>query len=376
MKIPSITFVFDRKHTATRTKEAAVELRVTLDRKRVYMSTGVRLCKGQWKNGEVVGRMDCAVLNRLLAGVRLRALGAVEALARGGTLDIRSIPAMLRSRASSMTFPQYVGKRASERSVRASTRERYLCFKRFLESWRGIVTFSDVSVSSVRAMNECLARRGLKDSTIRSYNKYMHLFICDAVADGLLPSNPYDTGKIRVPRRSEGQIECLSAEQVDRLRGLDLGEGFLSRTRDVFLFQCLTGLSYSDVRAFDMSVFTRNTYGMLCAEGRRVKTGSPYYLCLLPEAEAIAARYGGRLPVPSNQKYNAYLKVLGAGIGCPRLHSHMGRSTFATMMLNKGVPVDVLRHMVGHRDRSQTERYATMREQTIGRFFKEVSSSE
>lgn len=157
MKIPSITFVFDRKHTATRTKEAAVELRVTLDRKRVYMSTGVRLCKGQWKNGEVVGRMDCAVLNRLLAGVRLRALEAVEALARGGTLDIRSIPAMLRSRASSMTFPQYVGKRASERPVRASTRGRYLCFKRFLESWRGIVTFSDVSVSSVRAMNECLA---------------------------------------------------------------------------------------------------------------------------------------------------------------------------------------------------------------------------
>lgn len=78
----------------------------------------------------------------------------------------------------------------------------------------------------------------------------------------------------------------------------------------------------------------------------------------------------------SNARYNAYLKIIGAYIECPHLHSHMGRSTFATMMLNKGVSIDVLRHIVGHRDRSQTERYATMRRDNIMQAFKKVRDGE
>ena len=251
------------------------------------MSTGVRVKKGQWKDGKVVASLDNVILNKILTDIQSRVLDIIENMMREGNIDISVIPRLLRTSTDSMTFIQYVEKRAAERPVRESTRKRYYCFLRFLKEWRGIVYFGDVTETAVRTMNETLARRHLMDSTIRSYNKYLHLFIVDAVTDGYLKSNPYATGRIKVPRGEKGQIECLAPWQVDKLRELELGENFLSRVRDVFLFQCYTGLAYSDLKAFDITNFKRNADGMLCSDGHRTKTGSLYTLCILPEAEEI-----------------------------------------------------------------------------------------
>lgn len=67
-----------------------------------------------------------------------------------------------------------------------------------------------------------------------------------------------------------------------------------------------------------------------------------------------------------------YLKALGQMIGEPSLHSHMGRSTFASTMLNKGVSTDVVKHALGHTTTLQTNRYATMRDKTIKDAFKKM----
>ena len=43
-KTPLLEFIYNRRKTATETKEAAVELRVTYERRQKYMSTGIRFC--------------------------------------------------------------------------------------------------------------------------------------------------------------------------------------------------------------------------------------------------------------------------------------------------------------------------------------------
>ena len=59
-KTPLVEFVYNRHKTASATKEAAVELRVTFERK------GVRLLPKQWHRGTVTNRVDAIQLNQTL----------------------------------------------------------------------------------------------------------------------------------------------------------------------------------------------------------------------------------------------------------------------------------------------------------------------
>ena len=54
MKYPTIRFVFDRKHQATKTRTGLVQMGVTSERKRTWISTGMRLYSDQWDDRRIV----------------------------------------------------------------------------------------------------------------------------------------------------------------------------------------------------------------------------------------------------------------------------------------------------------------------------------
>jgi site-specific recombinase XerD len=60
----------------------------------------------------------------------------------------------------------------------------------------------------------------------------------------------------------------------------------------------------------------------------------------------------------NNQRYNQWLKAIGMVVGVERLHSHMGRHSFATWMLSQGAKIENVSRMLGHTTVKQTERYA------------------
>ena len=88
---------------------------------------------------------------------------------------------------------------------------------------------------------------------------------------------------------------------------------------------------------------------------------------LLPKARAIWEKYNWKLPVLSNQKYNSYLQEIGNICGIDKqLHSHLARHTFATIMLNRGVPMVMISRMLGHTSTKITEStYAELLTKTI-----------
>lgn len=63
---PLVALVFNRRHTATATKEAAVELRVSYKKQQKFMATGIKLLPKQWHRGTVVARVDAIEINKLL----------------------------------------------------------------------------------------------------------------------------------------------------------------------------------------------------------------------------------------------------------------------------------------------------------------------
>lgn len=94
--VPVLTFICDRKGQATKTRPAVVELRITANRVRKYISTGVRLFPKEWSNGSVVGRNDWKDLNDQLQVLKRRCSEIITRMMDDGSLDLSAIPGLLK----------------------------------------------------------------------------------------------------------------------------------------------------------------------------------------------------------------------------------------------------------------------------------------
>lgn len=345
-----------------------MEIMATFKGQRKMLATGIMLCLGQWDAASmrVKGRPDAAALNGKLSRMLSFVNKTLDDMVRDGIVSLSLLSP--EPQCERMTFPEYIERRIPLRIAGETSRQRYRTFLDTFRRWGGIKDFADITAASIRRFDEWLHTRVVsgkhyKQSTIYGYHKYLKAFISDAVVDGHLHSNPYKEKRIRIERGNSRQIECLSAAKLSAIE-TTLLTGYLEKTRDLFLFQCYTGLAYADLMLFDMSKCEK-VGDSLVMRGERQKTGIPYTVVLLPKAINILKKHNGQLPHISNQKYNEYLKALGSIIGVPHLHSHMGRSTFASMMLNSGIGTDILKRCLGHTTTIQTDRYATMEEQTI-----------
>lgn len=379
MRVPKVKLVYDRRHQASTDKEGAVDLRVCYDCKQKFLSTGVKVYPKQWdvKNECVKLRNDATSLNKALSDIKNDAITLLTEMSKSGYVDLSRLNEIFKPKAHNLTFHDYMKERIAKRNVSENTRERYFSFyKIFVEEYGKMQRFAEITEAGVRDYDEWLHKRVvnghlMKQSTIYSHHKYLRLFIYDALTDGYVEKNPYQSRRIKIDHGEGGQIPCLTIEQVEKIESLDL-VGYLDKVRDLFLFQCNTGLAFSDMQKFRLRDYTQDKDGKYLIKGQRTKTDTTYIFVLSDKALAIVGKYKGKIPSISNQKYNQYLKVLGQMIGVPTLHSHMGRSTFASTCLNQGMPIDVLKHCLGHTTGFMSERYATMQDETIKQAFKDI----
>ena len=380
MRLPKVKLVFDRKHKASTQKEGTIDLRVCYDNKQKFISTGISVFPKQWdeKNSCVKLRTNAAALNKVLSDITSSAITMLAEMAQTNLIDLSRLSVLTKPKVSDITFIEYIKRRIDQRTVSENTRERYRTFIGIFEDWNGIVTFSDITEAKIRDFDEWLHKRMvkghlMKQSTIYSYHKYLRLFIYDALTDDLVIKNPYQSKRIKIDRGDGGQIASLTQEQLEKVEELSL-VGFLDKTRDLFLFQCYTGLAFSDMQKFKLSNYTIQEDGTYLIKDKRTKTKTTYIFVLSEKAQAILDKHKGRIPKISNQKYNLHLKIIGQMIGVPALHSHMGRSTFASTCLNEGMNTDVLKHALGHTTTLETNRYATMQDKTIKEAFEKLKT--
>lgn len=149
----------------------------------------------------------------------------------------------------------------------------------------------------------------------------------------------------------------------------DIGVLESHRLKALFVFQCYTCLAYHDLAAFDAGRLVDVGGGRWSYSGERGKTGKEYSFLLLRPAVAVLEKYGWRLPVLSNVKYNEYLKVVAqtAGVDKP-ITSHWARHTGATVLLNAGVDMETVARVLGHSSTKVTRStYARLLDDTVVR---------
>jgi site-specific recombinase XerD len=192
------------------------------------------------------------------------------------------------------------------------------------------------------------------------------------IENGKLTTNPFNGIKIR---KKTKDVMFLTESEIHRIMSKKM-VGRLEKVRDLFLFQCFTGLSYSDMANLTKDDFNVNNKGQVYVKKTRQKTGVIYLVVLLDDAKKIAEKYGYSLPVLSNQRYNSYLKEIKdlCHISKP-LHTHIGRHTAATYLLNKGIPIETVAKILGHSDIKQTQHYAKLLDDSVFKEFKKLEET-
>jgi len=82
----------------------------------------------------------------------------------------------------------------------------------------------------------------------------------------------------------------------------------------------------------------------------------------------VLEKYGNRLPTMTMQQYNMRMKIVAeyAGVNKPSIASHWLRRGYGMMLINKGVPIEVVSKSMGHSSIRTTEAtYAKLLNSTV-----------
>lgn len=198
-------------------------------------------------------------------------------------------------------------------------------------------------------------------TAVTLYRKIQTIFTY-AFNAGKITSNP--TALVKIKRQKKEAV-YLTEDELNKIATTDYENESLNHYRDIFLFQCHTCLSYSDLKSLTKNDIKENEFGRYIQK-KRIKTGVEYTVLLDEIAFAILIKYDYDLKVPSDQKYNTYLKHIKriAGIN-KNITTHTARHTGATMLLNNGTPIETVSKVLGHTNTKQTKDYARMLDITV-----------
>lgn len=379
--------IFDRRKTASRTREGYIEVRITIDRTTKYISTGVRVHKNEWATDRVVNRQDADTLNERLAIIFEKVSRySNECVKQCKTFDIESVKQIVWRQVEMSkdepTFIQWCEKQIPLLGVSEGTAKHYYPLVTRLTEYGRMNRWQDVTVENIanfdswlhqitKPISDAALKSGkkpekLSDGAVYNYHKCLKALLNRALVFGLIVNNPYNRLKGKFKRGDRENLEYLTDEEMKKFEAIILPKGdILDVVHDLFAFQMYTGLPFSDMQSFDASDYKWDGKAWRHI-GERIKTGVPYVSQLLPPAVKVLEKYGWEIPQISNADYNRHLKSLGQMAGIKtRLHSHLARHTFATWMLRHGVSIENVSKMLGHTNIKQTQRYAKVQAQAV-----------
>ncbi|WP_297101660.1 site-specific integrase [Draconibacterium sp.] len=210
-------------------------------------------------------------------------------------------------------------------------------------------------------------------NTAWNYHKHLRRVLNLAISMEHISINPYKKYKVGL---APTHREILTSDELDRLEQKKIQIKRLAIVRDIFVFACYTGLSYSDIHKLNKNHLHKGIDKKDWIIIDRTKTDTRCRIPLLPKAKQLLDKYseyptnensGKLLPVLSNQKMNGYLKELGDICGINKdITMHIARHTFATSVtLANGVPIETVSKILGHSSLKTTQIYAKVLDQKI-----------
>ena len=378
-----------------------IRMRVNFASKRIEFTTGYRIDAAKWDTDKQRVRNGCTnKLKQSASEINASLLGyyteVQEIFKKFEVEEIMPTPEQIKEAFNALhkpieeevkprkstpnafykVFDEFVRDCGRQNDWTDSTYEKFAAVKNHLMNFRDGLTFD---FFDEKGLNDYVAYlrdvKEMRNSTIGKQLSFLKWFLRWAFKKGLHQNNAYDSYKPKL-KSTQKKIIFLTWEELNKLREFEIpaAKQALDRVRDVFLFQCFTGLRYSDVFNLRKSDIKGDHI-----EVTTVKTSDSLIIELNKHSKAILDKYkdvafedNKVLPVITNQKMNDYLKELAelAGIDEPvrqtyyrgneridevipkyaLLGTHAGRRTFICNALALGIPPQVVMKWTGHSD--------------------------
>lgn len=400
----NIIFTLERrkKNGVLITENVPIRMRVNFASKRIEFTTGYRIDSAKWDTDKQRVKNGCS--NKLKQSASeinaslLECYTEIQSIfKRFEVEDVMPTPEQIKEAFNALhkpvseepkpkkealpcdffqVFDDFVEDCGRQNNWTDSTFEKFAAVKNHLTNFREGLTFE---FFDERGLNDYVGYlrdvKEMRNTTIGKQLSFLKWFLRWAFKKGVHQNNAYDSYKPKL-KSTQKKIIFLTWDELNRLREFNIpsNKQALERVRDVFLFQCFTGLRYSDVFNLRRSDIKGDHI-----EVTTVKTSDSLIIELNNHSKAILDKYKDVafendkvLPVITNQKMNDYLKELAemAGIDEPvrqtyykgneriddvtpkyaLLGTHAGRRTFICNALALGIPPQVVMKWTGHSD--------------------------
>lgn len=363
--------VFNRSGRLNRKGEGLVQVECQQGSRRIYFSTKVYLEPLHWSNGMVVDHELASDLNVILRRMRID-IERVELdfMKR----DVRVTLPMLREAVKSNTAPSArltdFGRAVIEQSDRRDvTKANYRTLMNDIDKFRRGVRVDECDYAFVEKYDLYLKDCEVGHNTRVGRLRLLRAVLNEAVKRDMIARNPFDRYRVEGMTSRHGFLSDGDIGKLEKLGNLTTREAMV---RDAFLFCCFTGLRWSDFKALRQENIKKGWIRLTMQ-----KTGQavaiPYAKLFEGRALRMLEKYGGDISgmnknVPTNSQVNSTLKDLlrKACINTDfRVTFHTSRHTFASLLLEEGVPVTTVQRMLGHTKVQTTQIYAEVTERTI-----------
>ena len=383
-----INFYHSKKRT-NKKGEAPIYCRISLLGKSVEMSTGIFICREDFKSGKIITHNNTLIYyQRQLEMLRSRIVQIETDLRISGqAITPHKIKQIIVEKTYSKKYyftdiaKDWLANQEKFIDIdfkKQNYRSKEIAVERFIKFFKATYFRNDFSCIDIREnimtdfRAHCFSQLKLKSSMFRRSVFIIKSIIDYAVLYDYTDKN-YIAKYVIKNAKSNKEISHLSIEQIKILFNAKFGSHALAYVRDCFLFQCFTGMSYADLSNFSLENIMQQTNGTKFIIIYRQKNSNKSTIPLLPEAEAIINQYKdlnhrvdcqiknkGVLPVYSNQAMNRMLKQVGLICNIPTelLCTHTARKTFASTIINSGmVSIESVSKMLGHSKIETTQSY-------------------
>lgn len=347
-----------------------IQIECSQQSRKAYFSARVKVKPGQFSHGQVVNHPIAKELNyRLRQMIYDLQTVEIDCMKRGVPPTLELLRQAWRENSRPTARLTDFGREMIDSSStrREMTRRSYHTLFNSLEKYRPSALLQDVDYTFLVKYDAWLKAHGSGHNTRVCRLRLLRTIVLEAKKRNIIQQSPFERFKIPAMTSKRG---FLTTAQMKKIEGLSL-LGNTAKVRDVFLFSCYTGLRFSDVETLRNEHIQKD---MIIK--KMVKTNMDVRIPMREvfdgKALELIGRYGSVESLISNMGSNAtvnkYLKVVLRQAGIPDGHGltfHSARHTFASLLLQQGVGLATIQHLLGHANIQTTGLYAEVTDDVI-----------
>lgn len=360
-------FVFKKSGKLNKENKGLVELEARQGTKRKYFSTKIYVEDRQFKNGFIINHPLEKEYNYYLYTLRTEYEKIeLDYLKQGVYINLDMLKNAIKEHsAPSAKFIEFGEEIVNNSTRKEHTKESYKTFFRNIQLFKKDVLLSEIDYNFIVRYNNWLKQQNIMPNTIVGRLRNFKAILNEAKRRKLISENPFDNFKIPPMTNKKGY---LTKNDIKKLENINL-EGKESKVRDAFLFAIYTGLRFSDIITLKDEHIVN---GWL--KKKMIKTEHKLEIPIdtLFDGKAIDILNKYKSPecfsktIGGNGVTNQILKSVAQKANLSRIPTfHMARHTFATTLLEDGIPVTTIQKLLGHTKISTTMIYSEINENTI-----------